>query len=287
METTLPIILAMLEANAKQLAIAVSITGVIGFFECRKPAVTDPGFKGRWHNLSVFAFMLLGLMLSTPLINWCAQWVPAISLIERVLPGWQERGLFGAVVATAVYALVWDFFQYWMHRLEHRFAVLWIFHRVHHSDTHMNASTALRQSVGGALLGFLLTHIPTALICGGNLLPYLGSLLLFNVWGYFNHTNLRLPLGPLTLFLSGPQWHRLHHGRESRYHNSNYAAFFPLLDYIFGTYRKPGKDEWVETGIEGDTSPRGSFRQAFLPWQSQPAASRPGLLQRWLPFRRA
>jgi sterol desaturase/sphingolipid hydroxylase (fatty acid hydroxylase superfamily) len=270
MDSILPVTLTLLAANAKQLAIGAALTSLVWFLEWLRPAGDDPGLKGRWHNLKVFAFLLLGLMLSTPLVNWCAQLIPAISLIERIVPNWQDKGLLGAIAATLIYALVWDFFQYWTHRLEHRFAVLWLFHRAHHSDTQINASTSLRQSLGGALLGFWFAHIPTAIICGGNLLPYLGALVLFSGWGYFNHANLRIPLGPLTPWLSGPQWHRMHHGRDSQHHNSNYAAFFPFFDRLFGTYQQPAKDEWVATGIEGDTSPRGAFTQAFLPWLQRP-----------------
>lgn len=279
MDTTLQFLLATLQANAKPFAIAATLTGIAWLIEACRPAVADPGLKGRWHNLGLFILLLLGLALSAPFMNWCSQWLPAISLIERVLPGWQAKGLLGALCATLVYALVWDLFQYWTHRLEHHFALLWMFHRVHHSDAHMNASTSLRQSVGGALIGFTFTHLPTAVICGGNLLPYLGALVLFSGWGYFNHANLRLPLGPLTPLLSGPQWHRLHHGRESRYHNSNYAAFFPFLDVLFGTYLAPERHEWVDTGLEDDRSPRRLLHQAFLPWLGQPSATR----RAWLP----
>ncbi|MDB5984216.1 MAG: sterol desaturase family protein [Pseudomonas sp.] len=202
-------------------------------------------------------------------MNWCAGLLPNLSLIERALPNWQREGIWGAILATAVYALVWDLFQYWTHRFEHKFNALWIFHRAHHSDAEMNSSTSLRQSVGGAMIGFLFTHIPTAIICGGNMVPYLGAMVLFSGWGYFNHANLRFSLEPITRILSGPQWHRLHHGKDSRYHNSNYAAFFPFLDLIFGTLQIPKKDEWVETGLQDDTLSRRPFVQAFFPWRNE------------------
>jgi len=233
-----------------------------------RPAALDAGFNSRWHNFRIFVYLLMGLAITAPLMNWCGGLLPGISLIERIAPDWNKNGLMGGILATLIYALIWDFFQYWTHRLEHKFYALWIFHRVHHSDANMNASTAVRQSVGGALIGFFLIHIPTNIICGGNPIPYLGSLLLFSGWGYFNHANFRVSLGPLTRVLSGPQWHRMHHGKDSCYHNSNYAAFFPFLDLLFGTYQHPKKGEWAETGLHENISAQGPFIQAFLPWRN-------------------
>lgn len=238
-----------------------------------KPAVTDPGFEGRWHNVKVFIFLLIGSAFVAPLLNRCAQLLPSISVLERTVPDWQSKGIVGGILATLIYAFIWDFFQYWTHRLEHKFSALWAFHRVHHSDAYMNASTSLRQSVGGALIGFFLAHIPTAIICGGNTVPYLGSLILFSGWGYFNHANVRFSLGPFTPIISGPQWHRLHHGRDARYHNSNYAAFFPVIDLVFGTLRLPKKEEWVETGLQDDVSPQRPLKQSFVSWRNEGALS--------------
>jgi sterol desaturase/sphingolipid hydroxylase (fatty acid hydroxylase superfamily) len=257
------------QGNAKAGLVAVMITGAVWLFEWWKPAVADPGLRGRWHNVKVFILLLFGLTLAAPLLNRCTQLLPSISLLDRIVPDWQSKGIVGGILATLIYAFIWDFFQYWTHRFEHKYGALWAFHRVHHSDADMNASTSLRQSVGGALIGYFLAHLPTSIICGGNMLPYLGSLILFSGWGYFNHANVRVSLGPLTRFISGPQWHRLHHGKETQHHNSNYAAFFPIFDLVFGTLRLPKKDEWVETGLLNDISPQNSFKQAFLSWRNK------------------
>lgn len=261
---------AVAYANLKYFAIAVGISCAFWIVELIKPSTKDHGLRSRLPNLKIYALLLLGLVLSTPIINFCSQLIPSISLIDRLLPTWNKQGILGGVLATFVYAAVWDFFQYWTHRLEHHLPVLWTFHRTHHSDTHMNSTTSRRQSIWGVLLGFMLTHMPTALICGGGLLPYLGSVVLFNSWGHFNHANIKIPLGPLTAFISGPQLHRIHHGKTRNYHNCNYAAFFPFYDWLFGTLRLPQRSEWVETGIENDLSSRNSLKQVFAPWLNEP-----------------
>jgi sterol desaturase/sphingolipid hydroxylase (fatty acid hydroxylase superfamily) len=266
--------MAGLDHNAKTIAKATLVSGVAWVIEASVPATTDPGVTGRWHNFRVFIYLLAGLAMTAPFMDGCARLLPDISLIERIVPNWQREGIVGAIAGTVIYALVWDFFQYWTHRTEHKLSVLWAFHRVHHSDTAVNSSTALRQSVGSIVVSFLFTHVPTIIICGGNMIPYLGVVLLFNGWGCFTHANVRIPLGPVTYVLTGPQWHRLHHGKGSHYDGVNFAAFFPFLDLIFGTQQIPKKEEWVETGLENDTSPQTPFAQSFYPWRNErPAPS--------------
>ena len=105
----------------------------------------------------------------------------------------------------------------------------------------------------GALLGFLLVYLPTSVICGFDLLTVYGAMALFATWGFVNHANVRLRLGPLTPLISGPQWHRIHHGRDPEYHDANFAAFFPVIDLVFGTYRRPVGDEFPASGLDGRT----------------------------------
>lgn len=42
--------------------------------------------------------------------------------------------------------LAWDFGFYWLHRLHHRFRVLWAVHVVHHQGEHFNLSLGVRNS---------------------------------------------------------------------------------------------------------------------------------------------
>jgi sterol desaturase/sphingolipid hydroxylase (fatty acid hydroxylase superfamily) len=172
-------------------------------------------------------------------------------LIGKIVPNWKAgSGAGWQLVIALVYGFVWDFFQYWAHRLQHVSPQLWPFHRVHHSDPDVNASTAVRQSLGHYFISFSLIGLPTLIVCGVNVLDVASATVLFAGWGYFNHANIRLHLGPLTPVFSGPQLHRIHHGIAPDYHNRNFAAFFPVLDVMFGTYRAPRVDEYPETGVD-------------------------------------
>jgi sterol desaturase/sphingolipid hydroxylase (fatty acid hydroxylase superfamily) len=140
-------------------------------------------------------------------------------------------------------------------------------HSVHHSDPCMNATTSGRQSIGSTLFGYLAIHVPTVFVVGPTLLTVVGSNVLFSGVGYINHANVKLSFGRATKVVSGPQLHRMHHGAAPRYHDSNYAAFFPVLDRIFGTLLLPEAGEWPETGVAG--GPANRAVSVIWPWRSR------------------
>ena len=47
--------------------------------------------------------------------------------------------IVGGVIAVILGMIIWEFFYYWFHRLQHKSKVLWRFHKVHHSLQEMNA----------------------------------------------------------------------------------------------------------------------------------------------------
>ena len=49
--------------------------------------------------------------------------------------------------------LLHDAWFYWAHRIEHRVPLLWEFHKLHHSDELMNASTFARDKFPATGLG--------------------------------------------------------------------------------------------------------------------------------------
>ena len=56
----------------------------------------------------------------------------------------EDSSLISQFKIFAVYFFVVDFFQYWWHRAQHKYPVLWDQHVVHHSDESMNVTTATR-----------------------------------------------------------------------------------------------------------------------------------------------
>jgi len=251
----------------------LKIAACVCLLERLWPAGRQPTPTARVRNVTFYVINAM-TTLHLPLIaSWVFAPLPNVELLARVIPDGLRTGLGGAIAMTLCYALVWDFFQYWFHRLSHRSPLLWSLHVVHHRDPAMNTTSSLRIGFGDVVAGFYFVHVPTFLLCGGGMVPYYGSLVLFSGWGFINHANVRLSLGPLTGLLSGPQTHRMHHGCARDYRNCNFAAFFTFYDTAFGTFRRPTRTEWPATGVLEARPPRNILSEAFVPQPRRPRPS--------------
>ncbi len=138
---------------------------------------------------------------------------------------------------------------YWSHRFQHRVRWFWAAHVIHHSSQHFNLSTALRQPWTGRLTGLFVLRIPLAFLgFHPAMLAFVGSLNLF--YQFFIHTESvgRLPSWIEAVF-NTPSHHRVHHGRNPRYLDANYAGTLIVWDRLFGTFVPEQDDEKVRYGI--------------------------------------
>lgn len=176
--------------------------------------------------------------LTAPWISQFGHWLP-IRLPDRF--GWQ-------LLQGLLFFLIFDFFYYWMHRSQHRLAWFWSLHKLHHSDRSLNVTTGQRHHFLEEPIRVFLIFLPLGILF--DIQPpnigWLWSAMM--LWGYVIHLNARVPFGPLTPVIAGPQLHRLHHSIEPGHTDINFAAFFPIWDKLFGTYVRPGRDEWPATG---------------------------------------
>jgi sterol desaturase/sphingolipid hydroxylase (fatty acid hydroxylase superfamily) len=175
--------------------------------------------------------------------------------------GWALRNL----VFPFAPILVLDFFYYWTHRLQHTFPALWAQHKLHHSERSLCAATNFRHHWLEELIRIFTMWIPMGILikvnggAGAILAPFIAY------WGFFIHTNARIPLGPLTRVIAGPQVHRIHHSMHREHYDKNFAAFFPLWDIVFGTYCHPKQGEWPATGLEDCDSVRSIWHGFIMP----------------------
>ncbi len=236
----------------------------VTFAEYRWPAGEQPSIKARIGNIAIVVLVTcFTIALLNPFIGPIQAWMTRNGMVGLIFEEWRPQTAIELIGATLIYAFVWDFFQYWFHRAEHTFAFLWPVHALHHDEENVNCTTSQRNTFWSSVLHFFLVAIPTLVICGFQLLPIVGSYLLFKVYSFFNHANVRVDLGPLTPVISGPQWHRLHHGRDAQYYNTNFAAFFPIFDIVFGTYRRPQRDEYPATGLSDRPQAPWTLRHLF------------------------
>ena len=150
---------------------------------------------------------------------------------------WQqyENPFWSSWVGFIVGILIFDFFDYWLHRAEHESAVLWAAHVVHHQSPQYNLSVALRQVTTEPFLGFLF-YLPMALL-GIPPMQLAMTVILVLLYQFFLHTDHIDRLGWLEYVFNTPSNHRVHHAINDIYIDKNYGAVTMIWDRLFGTYQ--------------------------------------------------
>jgi sterol desaturase/sphingolipid hydroxylase (fatty acid hydroxylase superfamily) len=157
------------------------------------------------------------------------------------------ESLAGQGVHLLLALLVYDFFQYWVHRAMHRLPWLWRLHKLHHSDAALHATTALREHWLQPLFVPLLIWVPVVVLFQFSP-PAVWPLVITGVF-VLSHGNLRWHWGAFGRVLVGPQYHRIHHSRLPQHRDHNFADIFPLWDWLFGTAVWPKRNDYPPTGL--------------------------------------
>ena len=201
---------------------------------------------GAWVLLAIFFCQVLLMMLFT--------------LVYKVVrpihfPIALDRGYPGAVVVGGLsWVVLYDFAYYMFHRAQHRFAWLWRFHAVHHSDTAMNATTYARQHVLESVFQSVLILFPMLLLFRLSPATALVVGLISAALQFWIHADVRVHYGRWSAVLVSPLQHRWHHNRDQRQREANFAGVFPWIDVLLGTYRAPDPHTRIDTGLFDGTT---------------------------------
>lgn len=139
---------------------------------------------------------------------------------------------------VVVTVLSLDFFIYIQHLLSHKFNFLWRLHRVHHSDTEFDLTTALRFHPLEIILSIFFKSI-LILILGCSPVAILIFETILNSTAIFNHGNVFIPKSMdkvIRLFVVTPDMHRIHHSTLNEEMNSNFGFNISIWDRLFSTY---------------------------------------------------
>ena len=165
-----------------------------------------------------------------------------------------------------------DFFFYWYHRALHRSRILWQHHKMHHLDPEFDALTGPRQNWLEAFFTVFFISVPIAILFKLDRLDSLelgflngGIVGLLNSIVFINHSNLRLQFGKASVLFVSSQTHRIHHSYQPQHIDRNFAAFFPILDILFGTYYHPARDEFPLTGVTGEKEIESFWESQLFP----------------------
>lgn len=204
-------------------------------------------------NLIFLGFvMLINLVfgiLTAGLFLWLDE--TGIGLLRIIdLPLW-----FELILSILVLDLI---AQYLVHFLLHKVKWMWRLHLIHHSDTHVDATTGTRHHPldfmireSFALLAVIIMGMPVAF--------YFFYRILSVFFTYFTHANISLPKKldrALSWVIVTPNMHKFHHHHLLPWTDSNYGNMFSFWDRMFGTfvYEDPEKIRYGIDILEDTTS---------------------------------
>lgn len=164
---------------------------------------------------------------------------PVSLAAAQVGPGW--RGDWPLALRLGADLVVLELFIYWWHRALHEVSALWRFHRVHHYDTFLDVTSALRFHPGEMVISAFLRGTLIVLFDVSVL-----AILLFDAFviiaAGFHHSNISLPRridDRLRRVIVSPRHHRIHHIPEQQYTDSNYGTLLTVWDRLFRSYQDP------------------------------------------------
>ncbi len=173
-------------------------------------------------------FLLAFLLLNTS--DWVVNNEFGILNLISELPVWLE-----VFIGLLLLDLIGAYTPHW---LEHKLKPLWMIHLVHHSDHHVDTTTANRHHPLESFIRFGFTLLGVFLV-GTNI----GIIMLYQsislISTQFSHANIKLPK-KIDLYLSylfvSPDMHKTHHHYRLPYTDANYGNIFSIWDRAFGTY---------------------------------------------------
>lgn len=178
------------------------------------------------------AYFFTNFLLAT-LVVMCFKWIED-----------KQIGLFNIIVVpyylkVIVGVFLVDLVNYWAHRLYHTMEIFWRLHRVHHSDTMLDSSTAYRfhpldailDNSAGVVAAILFGLDPPILILWFVL--YIPVLVL-------HHSNFIMPSWfdkTIGKIIVSPNYHKVHHHEDQEYTDSNYGLLFIIWDKFFKSFK--------------------------------------------------
>ena len=209
----------------------------------------------RWrhagHNLVIALLntVILGLLFGA-LTLLVAEWTSANGLGLLNAVGLSDPARFAAALVLL------DGWMYVWHRVNHAVPLLWRFHRMHHSDPHMDVTTATRFHLG--------EHIGSAVL-RLVLIPVIG----FEVWHLvvydtlviavimFHHADVSLGRWDrwFRLVVVTPDMHKVHHSDWRPETDSNYSTVLSVWDRLAGSFRMRSDPRTIEFGLKEFSDP--------------------------------
>jgi len=157
-----------------------------------------------------------------------------------------DVGAWPALLQWCVLALLVDGVRYAIHRASHAIPLLWRFHAMHHTPSHMTPARAWwTHPVDDVLLYSAEIFIMVWL--GFSHEVVLVYVCLDNLFQLMNHANVRMRPGLLGMVWQHPRCHLLHHRIAGKV--VNFGEMFTVWDRLFGTFEAGDLDDMAQLRI--------------------------------------
>lgn len=212
--------------------------------------------------------------------------------------GFVADGVALTVAYTIAFFLVYDFGRYLGHWVQHRFDVLWQFHKVHHSAEVLTPFTNFRAHPVDLISMHTFPALFTGVVDGmfayasgakAGLYLFFGLHVLifaYNLLANLRHSPVWLSYGPwLSRYLISPAQHQIHHSTTPKHFGRNIGFALAVWDRLFGTLYVPVGHEQFTLGLGDGSEPayHGVWRMYWQPVRSlitgrtAPVDATPGL----------
>ncbi len=233
------------------------LVGGITLFWIAEGIIPLFGFKYRkWRHAGVNIFFTL----TTIIVNF------PLAFILVKASDWAIQNNFGVLqwlpsmpvwVYTVGGLLLLDLVGAWfVHWTQHKVKWMWRFHLIHHSDLHVDTTSANRHHPIESVFRFVFTTMGVVLT-GAPMWLVMMYQAISVLLSQFNHANIVLPRwfdNTMSWLFVSPAMHHVHHHYVLPYTDSNFGNIFSIWDRLFGTFTKLDADKIIY-GIDTHMKP--------------------------------
>ena len=250
------------QSSIATVVVILAVMAVVALLETVRPLHA----RRRWNRVH------LGPNIALTFLTFATNLVFNGALVMTLV--WLQESGFGvlnmlraaSLVAVVVAVLALDLSFYVAHVAMHKIPAFWRFHRVHHSDPVVDVTTTIRQHPGEGVIRYAFMAVfATAL----GVSP--GGFAVYRLWsalsGLLEHANVRLPLrldSVLSLVVSSPNMHKVHHSRDATCTDTNYGNIVSLWDRLFLTFTPAKRGVNVVYGLDGFDDPASQTAAGLL-----------------------
>jgi sterol desaturase/sphingolipid hydroxylase (fatty acid hydroxylase superfamily) len=230
-----------------------------------------------WNRAHLTANLALTLVTFATNAVLSAALVVLFAALESAQLGLLHALPLAAPWSTLVAVLALDLAFYAFHVSMHKSDALWRFHRVHHCDPALDVTSSFRQHPGEGVVRAAF-HAAFGAVFGVAPAAYALYRSLSALAAIAEHANVRVPRrldDALSLVVTFPTLHKVHHARDRRLHDTNFGNLVSWWDRLFATFTPAREGARVDYGLDGFDDPGTQSTRGLLALPLRTVRARP------------